>query len=343
MIAEHLSAAEVGLCPDAKTPLNDVSTMNKTMEYMAYALPSVSFDLVETRVSGRDACLYTPSGDVAPSPTPSERLPRRPRAGRSGWPRPPGSGAPPSSTGRRSRRPTSRCSPGSAPSRGGARRQPAAGAGVRRHRPPRGAPTVRARARTAAGPPAAALGRMSEQGRRYDMRISVTGCGYLGAVHAAGLASLGHDVVGIDTDPEKVAPWRRGGPLLRAGLPEAAAADPGHRTAALLPPTPPPRPAARCTSCAWARRSVAARTPPTCATWARPSTPSCRTWRPATSWSASPPCRWAPPRTPRAPGARGPARRPARLEPGVPPRGPRHPGHPAPRPHRGRGAVGAGR
>jgi glycosyltransferase involved in cell wall biosynthesis len=65
MIAEHLSAATIGLCPDLKTPLNDVSTMNKTMEYMAYALPSVSFDLVETRVSGADACVYVPSGDVS--------------------------------------------------------------------------------------------------------------------------------------------------------------------------------------------------------------------------------------------------------------------------------------
>ncbi|GAA2106653.1 glycosyltransferase family 4 protein [Microlunatus panaciterrae] len=64
MIAEHLSAADVGLCPDLKTPLNDVSTMNKTMEYMAYALPSVSFDLVETRVSGGDAVLYVESGNV---------------------------------------------------------------------------------------------------------------------------------------------------------------------------------------------------------------------------------------------------------------------------------------
>ena len=64
MIAEHLSAATLGLCPDLKTPLNDVSTMNKTMEYMAYALPSVSFDLVETRVSGGDSCLYVRSGDT---------------------------------------------------------------------------------------------------------------------------------------------------------------------------------------------------------------------------------------------------------------------------------------
>lgn len=63
MIADYLSAADVGLCPDLKTPLNDVSTMNKTMEYMAYALPSVSFDLVETRVSGADTVTYVPSGD----------------------------------------------------------------------------------------------------------------------------------------------------------------------------------------------------------------------------------------------------------------------------------------
>ena len=37
------------------------------------------------------------------------------------------------------------------------------------------------------------------------MRISVVGCGYLGAVHAASMAELGHDVVGIDVDARKVA------------------------------------------------------------------------------------------------------------------------------------------
>jgi UDPglucose 6-dehydrogenase len=36
------------------------------------------------------------------------------------------------------------------------------------------------------------------------LRISVIGCGYLGAVHAACLASLGHEVVGIDVDAERI-------------------------------------------------------------------------------------------------------------------------------------------
>ncbi|WP_247042168.1 UDP-glucose dehydrogenase family protein [Arthrobacter rhizosphaerae] len=36
------------------------------------------------------------------------------------------------------------------------------------------------------------------------MRISVIGCGYLGAVHAACMAKLGHHVVGIDVDPKKI-------------------------------------------------------------------------------------------------------------------------------------------
>lgn len=37
-----------------------------------------------------------------------------------------------------------------------------------------------------------------------SLRISVIGTGYLGAVHAAGMAELGHSVVGIDVDVEKV-------------------------------------------------------------------------------------------------------------------------------------------
>ena len=57
-IGHYLSSADVGLSPDPRSPLNDASTMNKTMEYMAYCLPVVSFDLTETRVSGGDNLVY---------------------------------------------------------------------------------------------------------------------------------------------------------------------------------------------------------------------------------------------------------------------------------------------
>jgi glycosyltransferase involved in cell wall biosynthesis len=64
-VLDVLSTADVGLSPDPKNPLNDVSTMNKTMEYMAFELPVVAFDLKETRVSAEEAASYVPSGDVA--------------------------------------------------------------------------------------------------------------------------------------------------------------------------------------------------------------------------------------------------------------------------------------
>jgi UDPglucose 6-dehydrogenase len=53
------------------------------------------------------------------------------------------------------------------------------------------------------------------------VRISVIGCGYLGAVHAAAMASLGHEVVGIDVDERKVDALRAGrAPFFEPGLPE---------------------------------------------------------------------------------------------------------------------------
>ncbi|MDQ1427303.1 MAG: hypothetical protein QOK39_779, partial [Acidimicrobiaceae bacterium] len=60
-----LSTADVGLSPDPKNPLNDVSTMNKTMEYMAFGLPVVAFDLRETRVSAGAAGVYVEPNDVS--------------------------------------------------------------------------------------------------------------------------------------------------------------------------------------------------------------------------------------------------------------------------------------
>ena len=64
-VDEVFSTADLGLCPDPKNPLNDVSTMNKTMEYMAYELPVVAFDLLETRVSAGDAAVYVEGNDVS--------------------------------------------------------------------------------------------------------------------------------------------------------------------------------------------------------------------------------------------------------------------------------------
>jgi glycosyltransferase involved in cell wall biosynthesis len=63
-VANVLSTADVGLSPDPKNPLNDLSTMNKTMEYMAFGLPVVAFDLRETRVSAGDAAVYAQPNEV---------------------------------------------------------------------------------------------------------------------------------------------------------------------------------------------------------------------------------------------------------------------------------------
>ncbi len=74
LIARYLSTAHLGLSPDLKTPLNDVSTHNKTMEYMAYALPVVSFDLAESRLSAGKSSVYVESGDVAAFATAIDEL-----------------------------------------------------------------------------------------------------------------------------------------------------------------------------------------------------------------------------------------------------------------------------
>lgn len=56
------------------------------------------------------------------------------------------------------------------------------------------------------------------------MRLSVIGCGYLGAVHAAAMASIGHDVVGIDVDQRKIDALSKGeAPFFEPGLPEILA------------------------------------------------------------------------------------------------------------------------
>jgi UDPglucose 6-dehydrogenase len=65
------------------------------------------------------------------------------------------------------------------------------------------------------------------------VRISVIGCGYLGAVHAASMAELGHEVVGIDVDAEKINNLTAAkAPFFEPGLDEilASATDTGRLT-----------------------------------------------------------------------------------------------------------------
>ncbi|HEX5801624.1 MAG TPA: glycosyltransferase family 4 protein [Azospira sp.] len=60
-----LNTAEVCVNPDVANEMNDKSTMNKIMEYMALGKPIVQFDLVEGRFSAGDASLYAHRNDSA--------------------------------------------------------------------------------------------------------------------------------------------------------------------------------------------------------------------------------------------------------------------------------------
>jgi glycosyltransferase involved in cell wall biosynthesis len=88
LVRQVMSTADVGLSPDPKNPLNDVSTMNKTMEYMAFELPVLAFDLRETRVSAAEAGVYVTPNDVHEYATALVELmddePRRARLGKLG-------------------------------------------------------------------------------------------------------------------------------------------------------------------------------------------------------------------------------------------------------------------
>ncbi len=62
-LLEILSTADIAVAPDPKSPFNDVSTMNKVIEFMAMGLPVVSFDLKETRYSAGEAAVYATPND----------------------------------------------------------------------------------------------------------------------------------------------------------------------------------------------------------------------------------------------------------------------------------------
>ena len=60
---ELLSTADICVNPDRVNAMNDISTMNKIMEYMAFSKPIVQFDVREGRVSAQDASLYAAAND----------------------------------------------------------------------------------------------------------------------------------------------------------------------------------------------------------------------------------------------------------------------------------------
>jgi glycosyltransferase involved in cell wall biosynthesis len=62
-VERYLSTSEVCVSPDPKNDLNDSSTMNKVLEYMALGRPIVAFDLKETRYSAGEGALYASAND----------------------------------------------------------------------------------------------------------------------------------------------------------------------------------------------------------------------------------------------------------------------------------------
>jgi glycosyltransferase involved in cell wall biosynthesis len=60
---EMLNTADVCVNPDVANEMNDKSTMNKVMEYMALGKPIVQFDLTEGRFSAQEASLYAIRND----------------------------------------------------------------------------------------------------------------------------------------------------------------------------------------------------------------------------------------------------------------------------------------
>ncbi|MBN8490192.1 MAG: glycosyltransferase family 4 protein [Burkholderiales bacterium] len=60
-----LNTADVCVNPDVPNDMNDKSTMNKIMEYMALGKPIVQFDLTEGRFSAQEASAYARNGDIA--------------------------------------------------------------------------------------------------------------------------------------------------------------------------------------------------------------------------------------------------------------------------------------
>ncbi len=75
------------------------------------------------------------------------------------------------------------------------------------------------------------------------MRMTVIGTGYLGAVHAACMAELGHEVLGVDSDIQKIAALQEGrAPFFEPGLEEILGPGGGSPESSASVPPPCRRP-----------------------------------------------------------------------------------------------------
>jgi len=63
-LLQVLNTADICVNPDEVNPMNDKSTMNKIVEYMALGKPIVQFDLTEGRFSAGEASLYAKANDA---------------------------------------------------------------------------------------------------------------------------------------------------------------------------------------------------------------------------------------------------------------------------------------
>jgi glycosyltransferase involved in cell wall biosynthesis len=64
VLLDTLNTADICVNPDEANPMNDKSTMNKIVEYMALGKPIVQFDLTEGRFSAGEASLYAKNNDA---------------------------------------------------------------------------------------------------------------------------------------------------------------------------------------------------------------------------------------------------------------------------------------
>jgi glycosyltransferase involved in cell wall biosynthesis len=64
-LVQLLSTADVCVNPDEVNPMNDISTMNKVVEYMALGRPIVQFETREGRISAASSSVYAAPNDPA--------------------------------------------------------------------------------------------------------------------------------------------------------------------------------------------------------------------------------------------------------------------------------------